>query len=371
MTSRLAARIRRHVEPIWDRVEHNRTKLAIFIACYLLVYAASAGLVTFAVQSAWVGMVMPGSGRAWSDAALSSWAVSAVASLAGVVHVVGALAAPERRLRARLGAVPAPQGEYVRSKKALADMAIAAGFEFPPPLWVIPDCERVNAFALGREYPRTIVGITQGLADKLDKDEQRAVFANLMARIVHEDVLWATAVSAIVGPLWALREHDMREKDVIAPAVAAEWESREDERETRRRVAGCGLRALTIPFYAPVVVVTELLSIGHYRSAIMTAEKADAEGMLLLRDPRSMLHTLDRVLSMNNTVPSAGEAYSLLFYCWAGFGFAPEHDPQRERIAKLREVLGPEGSEDDIAQLAALTEIGPPAAPRVVEGGGE
>jgi hypothetical protein len=39
-------------------------------------------------------------------------------------------------------------------------------------------------------------------------------------------------------------------------------------------------------------------------------------------------------------VPAAGDAYSMLFYCWAGFGYAPEDDPEMERIPRLREVLG-------------------------------
>jgi hypothetical protein len=34
---------------------------------------------------------------------------------------------------------------------------------------------------------------------------------------------------------------------------------------------------------------------------------------------------------------------SALFYCWAGFGYAPEDDPEMERLGRLREVLGAEG----------------------------
>jgi len=74
------------------------------------------------------------------------------------------------------------------------------------------------------------------------------------------------------------------------------------------------------------------------------AEKADAEAMLLLKDPAEMLAGLSRVLEVNNTVPGAMEAYSMLFFCWAGFGYAPEDDPEMVRVGRLREVLGAEGS---------------------------
>jgi hypothetical protein len=91
------------------------------------------------------------------------------------------------------------------------------------------------------------------------------------------------------------------------------------------------------------VLVTEILSWWHLETAWTASEKADAEGMLLLKDPRSMLSALVSVLNADNHVPSAGDAYSQLFYCWAGFGFAPEDDPEFRRVSRLREVLGAEG----------------------------
>jgi hypothetical protein len=88
------------------------------------------------------------------------------------------------------------------------------------------------------------------------------------------------------------------------------------------------------------VVLTELLMAGHERAAMAAAEKADAEGMLLLKDPQQMLTALADVLEANNTVPGAMESYSALFFCWAGFGYAPEEDPEMQRLGRLREVLG-------------------------------
>jgi hypothetical protein len=67
--------------------------------------------------------------------------------------------------------------------------------------------------------------------------------------------------------------------------------------------------------------------------------------MLLLKDPQEMLAALAHTLEANNTVPGAGEAYSSLFYCWAGFGYAPEDDPEMQRLGRLREVLGAAGAQ--------------------------
>jgi hypothetical protein len=92
--------------------------------------------------------------------------------------------------------------------------------------------------------------------------------------------------------------------------------------------------------------------------------------MLLLKDPREMLRTLETVLRADNTVPSAGEAHSALFYCWAGFGYAPEDDPEFERLSRLREVLGVEGLVDGPESVSRkrVRDALAPAAPRVATG---
>lgn len=196
--------------------------------------------------------------------------------------------------------------------------------------------------------------MTRGFVDKLTPDEQRAVFANLMARIRSLDTLFATAVSALMGPIWALRDYDLRALD-------------RERHDADGRVAYSSEEAsLWILVYGVVVVVTEVLSWWHQESAWMASEKTDAEGMLLLKDPRLMLSALERMLGADNFVPSAGDACSQLFYCWAGFGFAPEDDPEFRRVSRLREICGAEG----LAQRPSPNLAGwavPPAAPRLDE----
>jgi hypothetical protein len=174
------------------------------------------------------------------------------------------------------------------------------------------------------------------MLEKVGIDEQRAVFANLVARILSRDTLWATAVSAIMGPVWAMRDHDLR----YEPARhAAESGTSEQGTPTED-----DWRGAVLVIYGLLVIVTEVFAHFHQEAAWRANEKADAEGMMLLKDPRSMLRAIERVLERDNHVPSAGDAYSQLFYCWAGFGFAPEDDPEMRRVARLRETLGAEGA---------------------------
>ncbi len=337
-----SAGVRRgRIEPLWDRVDRNRVKVAFFVAAYLAAIALSVVGVT-AVIGVVVGLFLARGPETASSFSARLGAILVVAAALGLVGgsawVAFALLGSEKRLLRRIGAVLTPTGQYTASKLVLKDMAIAAGLDHAPPLWIIPECDRVNAFAVGRTRSTAVIGITQGFADRLDRDDQRAVFANLVARLCSGDVPWATAVSALAGPIWNMRGRDLRSGDdspVVRRLGAGEEPGEEPDTEDGMAVllwAGVG-------FF--VVMVTELLLAGHQRQARLVAEKADAEGMLLLKDPRAMLHSLERVLEVNNTVPSAGEPYSDLFYCWAGFGFAPEDDPEFERVGRLREVLGP------------------------------
>ncbi len=347
------------IEPLWNRVDRNRVKVVFFSFAFSVVIAFFFSLVlTLALFL--VGALL-------SDIEVGIWiATSAIfvgfpLSFVGTLGwVIWRLARSERFLLKRLGARITAQGEILAVKRVLKDMTIAVGFEHSPPLYII-DVDKINAFAIGRSYASAAVGVTRGFVDKLSPDEQRAVFANLMARIWSLDTLYATAVSALMGPIWAIRDHDLK-------ITERNWSDTQEQAHilTAGSRSGSDAYAAWFIFYGVVVVVTEVLSFWHQASAWLASEKADAEGMLLLKDPRSMLSALERVLDADNFVPCAGDAYSQLFYCWAGFGFAPEDDPEYRRVSRLREILGAEG----LAQRPAPNLAGwavAPVAPRIDE----
>ncbi|TDB39601.1 MAG: hypothetical protein D9V44_01110 [Actinobacteria bacterium] len=342
------------IEPLWRRVDRNRRRVLFFSVAFSAVIAFLAALVaTLALFL--VGALL-------SDVAVGLWIAKGALVWGFPASFVGTLAwvlwrasRSERFLLKRLGARITAQGEILAVKRVLKDMSIAVGLPHSPPLYII-EVDKVNAFAIGRSYERAAIGVTRGFVDKLTDDEQRAVFANLMARIRALDTLFATVVSALMGPIWAIRDHDLTVKE-------REMEDRNGHAYVASR-SGSDAFAAWFVIYGVVVVVTEFLSWWHQESAWLSSEKADAEGMMLLKDPRSMLAALERVLGADNFVPTAGDAYSQLFYCWAGFGFAPEDDPEFRRVSRLREVLGAEG----LAQRPSPNLAGwavAPVAPRV------
>ena len=340
------------IEPLQRRVERNRWRFAVFMVVFTTAVAltlfAAILLVMVVVGAVVVRATSGPRPTAPGDAVFFALAVSFVIAWAWSLH---RLFHSEVRLVQRLDARIAKAGTLPATRSVLRDMTLAAGLPVTPQLYII-DTDRVNAFVLGRTPQRVRVGVTRGMLERTGPDEQRAVFANLLARVLSRDTLWATAVSALMGPIWAMRDYDL----AYDPA-----DPLDDERlggSSRR--APEDSRAGAFLLYGLAVIVTEVLSWYHRKAAWAAAEKADAEGMLLLKDPRAMLRALETVLERNNHVPSAGDAYSQLFFCWAGYGFAPEDDPEMRRVARLRETLGAEGA----AYIPRPNVPGWPTAPR-------
>ncbi len=249
-------------------------------------------------------------------------------------------------------------------------MAIASGFEVAPALYVM-ETGNANAFIFAHRSRRAVVGVTRGLVERMDEDEQRAVFANLMARLKAGDIATATSITAIMRPLWALRDRDITRTDSRVIVDRPEPGTTRISTVGHQRDATEDAQAWLAlgPFLVMAglfVIVSEIVLFRRRHTDLRRAEKADAEGMLLLKDPRSMLSALEKTVRFNNWVPNAGPGFASLFYCWTGDDTDDENDPEWQRVTKLREVLGVEGMAPPVIAPNEHV-LRPPPAPRVEE----
>lgn len=355
-----------HIEPLRTRIAKNRWKLVGFTVAYTTGMALSAALtIGFAATLFFAVLLVRYDPLMFADGTEALTAIGRVTLTGFVLALVVAwawsitrLVRSDLELIARLGARMPEPGTWLPTRRVLHDVSLAAGMKKVPALYVI-DTPRVNAFVLGASPERARIGVTYGMLDRVSLDEQRAVFANLIARVLAGDTLWATAVSALIGPLAAYREFDLRSG---MPDFGDPHTARAAKR--KRTVHTDEFRGVFFLVYAMAVVFTEVLSWYSREAVWRMAEKADAEGMLLLKDPRTMLDAIEHVLDRDNHVPSAGDAFSPLFYCWAGFGFAPEDDPELRRVVRLREALGAEGAAY-VPRPNVPDWSNPPVAPRI------
>lgn len=256
----------------------------------------------------------------------------------------------------RLKARRVPKGELMDTKGALKDMGLAAGIDPAPEPWVM-ETGAVNAVVLVARKRRPIVVVTRGLL-RQPLDVQRAVFANLTARILTGDAEWATAGAALMGPIFAMRDRDISGEDDDLPGAAASAKGDQDAPaplgETADDLAAALLFGLVL--YIPLVLLTEVLAQYFRWQAVAAAEAADADGMLLLKDPAAMMEALIEVLPARNLLPVSAGPLGALAYAWPGWEDAPgDGGLEIVRIARMREVLGAEGIEvpSDIARRAS------------------
>jgi len=334
---------RSHMEPLWDRIDANRIRLTVFVVLFVAVSVLAFDLLVvmpltlIIILRVYSTLPVPEMKAAfWSIVIPVSVAYGLVAS----GWAIFTLMRSEKWLIKRLGAVLIPTGSELETKMALKDMALAAGLGVAPAMYLL-DTNSTNAFIFAARRRRAVVGVTRGFLTKLTVDERRAVFANLIARLKSGDTITSTGVTALMWPIQAWRTSRQQEDNEALDEAMSSMGALSAGMVVSAGTSG-GVLPLII-FGGGFAFLSELVAAAHRRSQLSTAEKADAEGMLLLKDPRSMLAALSRCVELDNLVPSAGEAFSELFYCWTGVSTNDEADPEWERVARLREVLGVEG----------------------------
>lgn len=351
------------MEPLWDRVDRNRLTLAAMVT--LFVAGSALGLVVL-FAGPWLLVLLYRYGSlASTGSAAQFWSVYWSGLAYVVILAAGAAAAwagftllrSEKWLLKRFDATLVAKGELLDTKFALKDMSLAAGLPVAPALYVMPE-RSTNAFVFAARRRRAVIGITDGFTRKLTIDQQRAVFANLVARLASGDTILSTGVTALMWPMQAWRVSRMTAGDADGLEAAAA-EASVGHHNYTRSAAGT---LVFVVFGIGFAVLAEAVAAGQRRALRNTAEKADAEGMLLLKDPVAMVAALRRCIELNNVVPAAGEAFAELFYCWTGIASDDEDDPEWVRVARLREVLGVMGYEPEDEPVESLRA---PVAPRL------
>jgi len=356
-------------QPLWVRVDQNRLKLGTFVVLFV---AGSALLLTAALIGVPGGLIglafwfIEGAPDAeyWSSLAVTAGVGLLVLVALGSVAAAVQLANAEDWVRSRFSGSEPPVTELKELRSAIDDMSIAAGLSSAPRV-IVFESDALNACAIGTNRSRPVIGVTRGFLADLDVHEQRAVVATLIARICAGDILFATALAALMGPLKAIRDAK-NGKGAVADACA--WGANGCVSD------GCGsgctdtggclidgldsdsaegcAGAIALVVFAAVVIALTWIAVT-VAAWVVTAwgralqrtsyEKADAEGMLLLKDPAPMLSALGKMVAHSNEVADGDPSYDGIFYA-ATSGVAAVDKRERRRYRRLQEVLGVDGA---------------------------
>jgi Zn-dependent protease with chaperone function len=369
------------MEPLRLRVERNRVRFAVFVAAFVSGSAALLTLAFVAVPGSLIGLVAGGPDY-------YHWFRIVLGAAFGLALVVGGIAAyaqianAEHWVRSRFKGRELEPERHVKLVRAVEEISLAGGLPEPPALLLL-DIPGVNACAIGATRKSPVLGVTRGLLEHLTVPEQQAVVATLVARITRGDIMVGTGLAALMGPLKYLRglhklkgEKKKAAKDTtgtLADGEGGSWVDGCVNVGAYGCVGGCGdldgcdlggddcggavllvVFAVVVAVLTYVAVVSAAWLVTFWGRALHRTgfEKADAEGMLLLRDPTPMLSALRKAISSSNEVADGDPSYDGILY--APTSGKPAIDKvERRRYDRLREVLGVEGL------AAALPEDGP------------
>lgn len=136
--------------------------------------------------------------------------VTILALVVGGVSAFSGLQSGSKVVLASAGAQPVAvdNPRYRQLHNVVDEMAIASGLPRPN-VYVIPDPDP-NAFAIGKDPAHASIAITEGLLEKLNRDELQGVIAHEMSHIRNYDIRMMTVVAALAGAVMLLSEFGSR-----------------------------------------------------------------------------------------------------------------------------------------------------------------
>lgn len=227
-----------------------------------------------------------------------------------------------------VNAKPANKKEHFDFYTVAENLSIASGLPMPK-LYVINDLA-LNAFATGRSPNHSVICITTGLLQKLERSELEGVIAHELSHIKNYDVLLASVVSILVGTISLISDWLLR---------TFWWKREDDRRKTNPYLFFIYILALII---TPLVATLIQLAISRRREYL-----ADASAVLLTRYPEGLARALEKIANDNyilrNVTPATAHLFIVnpleknKFLRWLSNLFST-HPPIEERIKILRKM---------------------------------
>jgi heat shock protein HtpX len=156
----------------------------------------------------------------------------------------------------------------------IEELKIAAGMRYMPKIYII-DASYMNAFASGFSEQTSLVAITQGLLDELDRSELQAVMAHELSHIRHNDIRLTLTVLVLSNIM-------LIAIDILFRGVLFSRSGRQDNRLI--------ILILVIRFVLPILTMLLMLYLSRTREYM-----ADSGSVELTRDNEPLARALLKI----------------------------------------------------------------------------
>ena len=263
---------------MYEQIASNKRKSFLLVFCFI----------AFIFLLAWLLEQLAGMGTSGLVLALVIASISAFASYYASDKIVLAIS------RAR----PVTKEEYPYLYNVVEGLAIAAGI--PAPRCYVIEDTAPNAFATGRNPKNSVICVTTGLLEKMNRVELEGVISHEMSHIKNYDVLVQTLTVVMVGVIALMSDWILR---------SFLWGGR---RRGGRDKGGAGailiVVGLVLAVLSPIISQLIRLAISRKREFL-----ADASGAMITRYPPGLASALRKLDADTEPLEAANKATAHLY----------------------------------------------------------
>jgi len=313
----------------------NRRDTAMLVAVFLVIYCALGFGLDYLVGAVRIVDGHVSGFPVLTIAALIIGSIQALASFFGGAALV-LMSAHAREL-----AADSPKHQMVLD--VVREMALAA--RMPAPRAYIIDDPAPNAFATGRDPEHSVICVTQGLVDEMDREELQGVIGHEMAHVRDYDIRTMMMIAVLVGGVAMLADFVFR-WSFFGGFGGGRSSSRNGEDNSGEAGAIIAILVFVLAILAPIFSQLIAMAVSRQREYL-----ADASSVEFTRNPRALLRALEHIAQTESPLKNASRGLAHLFIVnplegahQEGEGFFDNlfstHPPLSIRIKRLHALLG-------------------------------
>jgi heat shock protein HtpX len=222
------------------------------------------------------------------------------ATIIAVLMTIGSYYGSDKIVLAVSRARPVNREEFPYLYNVVEGLAIAAGL--PKPRCYIINDTAPNAFASGRNPENSVIVVTTGLLDKLNRAELEGVIAHEMSHIKNYDVLVQTLAVVMVGVVVLLSDW------ILRSFFWGGGRRRSSDKQGGNAGSILIVVALVLAVLAPLFAQLLKLAVSRKREFL-----ADANGALLTRYPPGLASALRKLSADKEPLEAANKATAHLY----------------------------------------------------------
>lgn len=241
----------------YDQIARNKRKSVFLIFIIILVIIA-------------LGYVI---GQVYGD----PFTFLILASIIAIIYVMIGYYASDKLALATAGAKPADRRQYLQYYNIVEGLCLASGM--PMPRLYIMQNSQINAFASGRNPKNSVICVTTGALETLNKQELEGVLAHELSHIANYDIRFMTLTAVLVGMIAIISEIFLRSL----------W-FRSGDSDNNKGNAIFLIIGIILAILAPIFVQLIQLAISRKREY-----SADASAVKFVRSPSGLIGALKRI----------------------------------------------------------------------------